>query len=139
VGQSTSKPWHWGFRASYIYEYGKEILLADIGASDCFGEFLAIDGQPTSAAVAATEDSRIATISRSRFHDRLSDNRPLCMRRSAAPASGDQDPSEHNADRRIVEFSALLVSLRVRAELLRLAKPDGVNHDCGTIQQPPMQ
>src|SRR4051794_19126559 len=58
-------------RASYISEDGKEISLADIGAGDCFGEFSVIDGGPTSAAVMATEDSRVASISRSRFEELL--------------------------------------------------------------------
>jgi len=121
-------------RASYISEDGKEISLADIGPGDCFGEFSVIDGQPTSAAVAATEDSRIAAIGRSRFHELLGDNQAFVHALLRYLVT-----KIRQRTKRIVEFSALPVSVRVRAELLRLAKPDPINHDTGTIPQPPTQ
>ena len=121
-------------RASYISEDGKEIALADIGAGDCFGEFSVIDGGPTSAAVTATEDSRIASLSRARFEELLGENRPFvqALLRHLVTKS-------RQRTRRIVEFSALPVSLRVRAELLRLAQPDKADQDRGTIEHPPTQ
>jgi CRP-like cAMP-binding protein len=123
-----------GVRASYISEDGKEISLADIGAGDCFGEFSVIDGGLTSASVTTTEDSRIASISRSRFRELLGENRPFVealLRHLVTKI--------RQRTRRIIEFSALPVSLRVRAELLRLAKPDPENQDRGTIAHPPTQ
>jgi CRP/FNR family cyclic AMP-dependent transcriptional regulator len=121
-------------RASYISEDGKEISLADIGAGDCFGEFSVIDGAPTSASVMATEDSRIASISRPRFEELLSENRPFVQALLRHLVT-----KIRQRTRRIVEFSALPVSLRVRAELLRLAKPDRADQDRGTIAHPPTQ
>lgn len=121
-------------RASYISEDGKEISLADIGAGDCFGEFSVIDGGPTAASVVATEDSRIASISRPRFEELLGENRPFVQALLRHLVT-----KIRQRTRRIVEFSALPVSLRVRAELLRLAKPDPADQDRGTISHPPTQ
>lgn len=121
-------------RASYISQDGKEISLADIGAGDCFGEFSVIDGELTSASVTATEDSRIAWLSRSRFDEVLSENRPFVQALLRHLVT-----KIRQRTKRIVEFSALPVSHRVRAELLRLAKPDPADQDKGTIAQPPTQ
>ena len=121
-------------RASYISQDGKEISLADIGPGDCFGEFSVIDGELTSASVTATEDSKIASISRARFDELLSENRPFVqalLRHLVMKI--------RQRTKRIVEFSALPVSHRVRAELLRLATPDPADGDRGTIAHPPTQ
>jgi CRP/FNR family cyclic AMP-dependent transcriptional regulator len=121
-------------RASYISEDGKEISLTEIGSGDCFGEFSVIDGERTSAAVTATEDSRIAAVSRSRFDELIGDNQAFVhalLRHLVTKI--------RQRTTRIVEFSALPVSLRVRAELLRLARPDPANHDRATIAEPPTQ
>jgi CRP-like cAMP-binding protein len=121
-------------RASYVSQDGKEISLAEIGAGDCFGEFSVIDGAPTSASVTAMEDSKIASISRGRFEELLTDNLPFVQALLRHLVT-----KIRQRTRRIVEFSALPVSLRVRAELLRLAKPDPVDQDRGVIAHPPTQ
>ena len=82
----------------------------------------------------ATEDSKIASISRARFDELLSENRPFVQALLRHLVT-----KIRQRTRRIVEFSALSVSHRVRAELLRLAKPDAHSHDEGTIAHPPTQ
>jgi CRP/FNR family cyclic AMP-dependent transcriptional regulator len=121
-------------RASYVSEDGKEISLADIGPGDCFGEFSVIDGTRTAASVTATEDSRIASLSRAGFEELLSENRPFVQALLRHLVS-----KIRQRTKRIIEFSALPVSLRVRAELLRLAKPDPADQDRGIIAKPPTQ
>jgi CRP-like cAMP-binding protein len=121
-------------RVSYVSEDGKEISLADIGAGDCFGEFSVIDGGRTAASVIATEDSRIASITRPRFEELLGENRPFVQALLRHLVT-----KIRQRTKRIIQFSALSVNLRVRAELLRLAKPDDMDQDRGTIAHPPTQ
>ena len=121
-------------RASYISADGKEISLADIGAGDCFGEFSVIDGGLTSASVVTMEDLRIASISRARFDELLSENCPFVQALLRHLVT-----KIRQRTKRIVEFSAMPVGHRVRAELLRLAELDPQDLDRGTIADPPTQ
>ncbi len=67
-------------KALQITEEGKETILAVHRAGDFFGEMALIDGKTTPASVVATEDSRIALVSKRDFYSLLfSQNKVLEM------------------------------------------------------------
>uniref|UniRef100_UPI004057C19B cyclic nucleotide-binding domain-containing protein n=1 Tax=Candidatus Electrothrix sp. TaxID=2170559 RepID=UPI004057C19B len=50
---------------------GKEIRLAVLGPSDCFGEMSMLTGNPASASISAIEDVELLKLSEERFNDML--------------------------------------------------------------------
>ena len=54
-------------RISMTDELDKRIILAELAEGDFFGEIALIDGQPRTADATATEDARIAVLSRDDF------------------------------------------------------------------------
>lgn len=111
---------------------GKEIILADLGANELFGEYAAIDGEPRSASVSATSASLLARIPGETFR---------------AIVLGNPDSAGWIARRlvtrirllteRIFELNALAVRSRLHCELLRLGIEAGVENNRATIAPAP--
>jgi CRP-like cAMP-binding protein len=100
-----------------VADTGREITLANVGAGDTVGEMAAIDGQPRSANVLATEDSLVAVLDAESFVVLLKQfgtiSFVLLQRLSMmVRESGD----------RVVELSVLEAKQRVCREILRLSK-----------------
>jgi CRP-like cAMP-binding protein len=100
-----------------VADTGREITLAHVLAGDTVGEMAAIDGQPRSANVIATEDSLVAVLDAASFIELLKQfgtiSFGLLQRLSMmVRTSGD----------RVVELSVLEAKQRVCSELLRLSK-----------------
>ncbi len=98
---------------------GREVAYTTLRAGDCFGEFAAIDGQPRSASVVATEKTLVAALASEQFLDLLKKHAgvtfKVLQRLIAMVRMGDL---------RIMEISTLPAAQRVYAEILRMAKPD---------------
>jgi len=54
-----------------VGEDGREVILAVLGAGDCFGELALIDDEPRSAHVIAMDDAQLLVLRRDDFHQAL--------------------------------------------------------------------
>lgn len=110
---------------------GREISFGDLTAGEFFGEFAAIDGKPRSASVVALSDTLLAGMPPETFR-RLATEHPqialTIMKRLSEKVRA--------SDVRIMELSTLPAYKRVRAELVRLARPS-LRRD-GTARVSPM-
>lgn len=111
---------------------GSEAILRDIGDGEFFGELAAIDGLPRSASIVAVNDSTIAKMPPGVFREVVHRRAEVCDAMLALLAS-----QVRMLANRVNEFSTLDVSGRVRAELLRLAKPDRPGATRAIISPPP--
>ncbi len=98
---------------------GREIAYANLSAGESFGELAAIDGQPRSASVVATEATLVAVLPAERFLDLLKHQAAVTFRMLTRLTG-----MVRSGDVRIMELSTLAATQRVFAELLRMAKPD---------------
>lgn len=98
---------------------GREIAYAKLGTGECFGELAAIDGQPRSASVVATEATLLAVLPADRFLELLKARAEVTFRMLTRLTG-----MVRSGDVRIMELSTLAATHRVYAELLRMAKPD---------------
>lgn len=119
-------------RASIYSSRGKAVTFCDLMAGDMFGEYAAIHPAPRSTCVEARTACLVASMTASTFREMLQ-SEPSVMLALL----------EHLVTKvralttRVYEFSALAVSNRIQAELLRLAnsaRPDGL---CARISPTP--
>jgi len=96
-------------------EEGKEVSFTTIKSGELFGEFSAIDGQPRSASIAATEDSLIAQMTSKDFRELVLTTPELGLRLVELLVAKSRRLSQ-----RIFEYGTLPVRLRVQRELVRL-------------------
>jgi CRP/FNR family transcriptional regulator, cyclic AMP receptor protein len=111
---------------------GKEIILADIGPGQLFGELSAIDGEPRTASVSAVTQCRLAVIPGAAFREE---------------ALGDPASAEWLArrlvrqvrrlDERVYELNTLAVRNRLHCELLRLSIDAGITDNRAVIEPAP--
>ncbi len=114
---------------------GREVAYATLRAGDCFGELAAIDGQPRSASVVATEKTLVAVLTSQAFLAVLKEHAEVTFkvlqRLTGMVRMGDV---------RIMELSTLAATQRVYAEILRMAKPDAAVPDRWVIHPlPPLR
>jgi CRP-like cAMP-binding protein len=94
---------------------GKVVVFRDLRAPAMFGEIAAIDGGPRSASIEVVEACTVASLSATEFE------RLLLREPTVAVATLRHITAEvRKLSERVVEFSTLLVSNRIHAELLRL-------------------
>jgi CRP-like cAMP-binding protein len=111
-------------RVSAFSASGREVSYRDLSAGRMFGELAAIDGQTRSATVIALEDTSVVQLSASAFctvlerHPQVA-NAMLCRLTGLVRALSD----------RVFEFGTLDVRHRIHAELLRLARDEGIRKD----------
>ena len=114
---------------------GREIAYAALSAGECVGELAAIDGQPRSATVVATEPTLLAILPAERFLDLLKEQAEVTFRVLTRLAS-----MVRNGDVRIMELSTFAATQRVYAEILRMAKPDAAGTGLHVIHPlPPLR
>jgi CRP-like cAMP-binding protein len=104
-------------RASIYSAAGRMVTFRDIRAGDMFGEFSAIDGEPRSASVEATQRSLVAIMSPDLFWEVLRTQPPVM-----AAVLKRLTRQVRTLSERVYEMSTLAVRNRIHAELLRLAK-----------------
>ena len=110
-------------RASIYSVDGKAVTFTDLGPGDMFGEYAAIDGARRSATIETRTSCHVASMTASAFHELLQQE-PAVMLALLRQFVG----KIRTLTTRVYEFSALAVSNRIQAELLRLANlvpPDG--------------
>lgn len=98
---------------------GREIAFATFSAGSYFGELSAIDAQPRSASIVATEECLVANLSGEEFLDILRQRVEVTFKVFQRLAT-----MVRASDVRIMELSTLAASARVYSELLRMAKPE---------------
>jgi len=96
-------------------EEGKEVSFVTIKNGGLFGEFSAIDGQPRSASISATEDSLIAQMTSKDFRGLVTATPELGLRLVELLVAKTRKLSQ-----RIFEYGTLPVRTRVQRELVRL-------------------
>ena len=96
-------------------EEGKEVAFTTIKSGELFGEFSAIDGQPRSASISATEDCLIAQMTSRDFRELVLTTPELGLRLVELLVAKSRRLSQ-----RIFEYGTLPVRLRVQRELVRL-------------------
>ena len=111
---------------------GREITFRDVPAGKYFGELAAIDHLPRSATVAALTDSLVASMSAELFWEILRTH-PDVMATLLKELAG----AVRLLTERVFEFSALAVSNRVHAELLRLARDHMIGDNSALIRPVP--
>lgn len=119
-------------RVAYLTSAGKEITFRDQSAGEAFGLLSAVDGQPRSATVHALQDSFVVILRNHDFRTLLTTqpdfaNAVMCQLSSLV----------RSLSARVIEYSALQVANRVRAELLRLARPDSRTPLSGVLSPAP--
>lgn len=119
-------------RVTVFSPSGKEISFRDLPAGKSFGELSAIDGGPRSATVIALCDTVVAAMSAASFRRVLIDHPDVAAKTMRHLAGLVRKLSE-----RVFEFSALAVRNRIHAELLRLARDQGIEGDSGLIAPAP--
>ncbi|GJM03463.1 MAG: catabolite gene activator [Rhodomicrobium sp.] len=105
-------------RVLYRSPMGREVILADLGADDFFGELSAIDNAGRSANVTALQRSEIISLPRAQFMEVA----------TAVPAVAEQLLTTlvgriRALDQRFSEMSVMKTNERLYAELLRLSQP----------------
>ncbi len=111
---------------------GKMLSLRDLSAGSTFGELSAIDGLPRSADVEALEDTAIEVLDPQAFLHRLrTDSDFLTM------ILGQMALTIRSLSDRLFSLSTLGVQIRVRAEILRIAREAGVHGNQSVISPAP--
>jgi CRP/FNR family transcriptional regulator, cyclic AMP receptor protein len=118
-------------RVSLYSADGQRVGFIELPRGMMFGEISALDGLPRSASVEASEASIIARLPRRRFLALMEDN-PAFAIAVAQQLAG----HVRRLTTRVFEFSTMAVRQRLRAELLRLAKP-AASADTGVIASLP--
>ncbi len=104
-------------RASLYSAKGKVVTFSDMGPSEMFGEYGAIDGAPRSASIEARTRCLIASMPGSAFRGLLQSQPTVAFN-----LIGQIVTRVRTLTTRIYEFSALAVNNRIQAEVLRLAR-----------------
>lgn len=109
-----------GLSVSLVSAQGRETVLRSIGPGEIFGELAAIDGEPRSADVVASQNSSLLVIPGTTFIT-LIEQRPVLSLWLARYLAY----QVRYLTNRIYELSTMAVGTRLQAELLRLASlPD---------------
>lgn len=119
-------------RVTVFSPSGKEISFRDLAAGECFGELSAIDGGARSATVIALCDTVLASMSAQSFRRILRDYPDV-----AAKVMQNLVDLVRKLSERVFEFSALAVPNRIHAELLRLARDQGIEGNAAVVAPAP--
>jgi CRP-like cAMP-binding protein len=111
---------------------GREISLADVGPGGLFGEFSALDDQPRSATVAATDTCALASIPGDTFRRIV-----LSTPETAEWLARRLVKLVRLQTERIFELNALAVRDRLHCELLRLSLDNNVTNNSALISPAP--
>ena len=104
-------------QVTIISPNGRETILRDIGAGQCFGELAAIDGRPRSANVTALSDGSLLWVRRGTFVKILADNPDISLWFMAQYSRQIRELTD-----RIYELASHGVGARLQSELLRMAQ-----------------
>ena len=111
---------------------GKELLLADLGAGEFFGETAAIDGSARSANVSATMTTELIVIPRAEFLAAVHATPAVCDRLMQLLVNRIRDLNERMFQRNVLD-----VRHRLYADLLRLSRPRDAKGEQRILSPPP--
>lgn len=111
---------------------GRETILRDIGAGQCFGELAAIDGGPRSANVTALSDGSLVWVRRESFLKILADHPDISLWFLSQYSRQIRELTD-----RIYELSSHGVGARLQSELLRMAQMSGAESGEFLIRRAP--
>ena len=103
-------------RASIYSVGGKAVIYCDLGPGEMFGELAAIDGAPRSTSIEARTRCVVASVSAAAFWEILRSEPVVAQALLRYFVT-----KIRQLTTRVYEFSALAVSNRIQAEILRLA------------------
>lgn len=109
---------------------GQHVGFHEMGAGGMFGEISAVDGLPRSVSVETVSSCRIAMLPRARFLAMIETSPCFAMAVARQLAA-----QVRRLTTRVFEFSTMAVRQRLRAELLRQARP--AEGDSAVIEQLP--
>lgn len=109
-----------------------DLILADIGAGEFFGELAAIDGRPRSANVTALTSTTLGCMPANAFRNAMSRHADVSARILQLLAA-----RVRLLDMRVWEYGTLSVRYRVRAELLRRGRLKTDQPNRAIISPPP--
>jgi len=121
-------------RAATFTNNGREIMLFDVSAGECFGFFAALDGEPRSTNVIALTESRIARMSAWQFNKIIDTDRDV-MRAIMIYLVG----RIRSLSTRMTDVTTLNAEKRLITELLGLAEASGASGDSAIIDPLPTQ
>ena len=113
---------------------GREMILAEIGEGDHFGEIAAIDDEPRSANVTALTPARVLVMPQGVFHAVLAAHPEVNH-----AILGELARRVRALNTRLSEHSFLQTRHRLYCELLRLSRPRAVDPSQRAISPPPVQ
>jgi len=121
-----------GARVAVRTAAGRELILADLGPGDRFGEIAAIDGEPRSACVTALYRTRLLVLPQPAFMAEVlaAPEASLALMRALTARLREKDE-------RLLEQIALPVRLRLAAELMRLSRTRGAGGGRSISPPPP--
>jgi CRP/FNR family transcriptional regulator, cyclic AMP receptor protein len=111
---------------------GKEMLLADLGAGEFFGETAAIDGSARSANVTATMTTELIVIPRAEFLAAVHATPAVCDRLMRVLTNRIRDLNERMFQRNVLDLRH-----RLYADLLRLSRPRDAEGEQRVLSPPP--
>ena len=115
-------------------DYGKQVILGELGPGSMFGEMAAIDGTPRSASVTTLQTSLISSMRAAAFMDVLA-NEPDVCRTVLNMLVG----RIRSLNQQLSEHAYLTAVERLYAELLRLSRPRAGHAGQRSISPPPTQ
>jgi len=121
-------------RVLYRTPTGKEVILAELGPGECFGELAAVDGVTRSANVTAIQSSELAIMPGSVFVETATHNPGVALAVMKLLAA-----RVRALNIKVSEHSFLSLKHRLYAELLRLSRPRGGGSGERAISPPPYQ
>jgi CRP/FNR family transcriptional regulator, cyclic AMP receptor protein len=119
-------------RVLYRTITGKEVILAELGSGQFFGELSAIDGVGRSANVTALNRSQMCIISGPIFMELITTNASVCKQILALLAS-----RVRALNTKLAEHSFLQTKHRLYAELIRLSQPRAGHSGQRVLSPPP--
>jgi CRP/FNR family transcriptional regulator, cyclic AMP receptor protein len=111
---------------------GKEMLLADLGAGEFFGETTAIDGGTRSANVTATMNTELLIVPSGAFLEAIHSTPAVCDRVLGLLTNRIRDLNERMFQRNVLD-----VRHRLYADLIRLSRPRSGHADQRILSPPP--
>nr|WP_256354285.1 Crp/Fnr family transcriptional regulator [Variovorax sp. dw_308] len=112
---------------------GRQVSFRDSVKGDWFGDMAAVDGGPRSADVVTLEPSTVASLDSAAFMALLREE-PLVAEREMRHLAG----LVRQLSQRVIELSTLGVQNRLHAELLRMARTEGIVDNVARLDPAPL-
>jgi len=112
---------------------GRQVSFRDSVKGDWFGDMAAIDGEPRSADVVTLEPSTVASLGSAAFMALLREE-PLVAEREMRHLA----TLVRQLSQRVIELSTLGVQNRLHAELLRMARTEGIVDNVARLDPAPI-